>query len=364
MELFGRNWDREELRQHVGSMQQLAGIEPARLVNGAARDVEVLNVRTGSGLNYQVVPGRGLDIGLCEYQGFPLAWLSPTGTVHASFFDAVGRGWLRGFAGGLLTTCGLTYVGGPTVDNGEELGLHGRASYTPAQNVQWDAFWQGDRYFLEVRGQVRETGVFGPNVLLERRICSELGSRDVFVFDTVTNEGYQAVPHMFLYHLNIGFPIVSGNSFLRADYSSVVPRDEVSQAGLSDFPALIEPVAEDMDQVFYLDTIPDADGMITVKIFNPTLRDGQGLGIAVSYLKTELPELTIWRSLSRGRYLIGIEPGNCRVDGRDIERARGTLVTLQPGEQASYAICLRVISAEDDADPDVLPALVKRSLVG
>ena len=142
VEIFGRQWEQEELRKYVGSMEQLAGIEYARLCGGPKEDVAVMLVRSGSGLSYQVVPGRGLDIGLAEYQGFPLAWRSPSGYVHASFFDPLGRGWLRGFAGGLLTTCGLTYAGGPTVDGREELGLHGRASYTPADSVQWDTYWK------------------------------------------------------------------------------------------------------------------------------------------------------------------------------------------------------------------------------
>ena len=363
LELFGRQWKKDELCEHVGSMEQLAGIDYSRLWGGTEDGVAVMLVRTGSGLNYQVLPGRGMDIGLCEYQGVPLAWRSPTGYVHASFFESSGRGWLRGFAGGLLTTCGFTYAGGPTVDGTEQLGLHGRASYTPAQKVQWDTFWKGDRYFLEIRGQVRETGVFGPNLVLQRRICSELGSRTIYVFDTITNEGYQDSPHMFLYHLNIGFPILSGESHLITDYSSVIPRDEESRRGLSDFPKLIDPTVEDMDQVFYLDTIPDADGMVTVKVSNGQLRNGQGLGIEISYLKSQLPELTIWRSLTRGRYVLGIEPGNCRVDGRDKERERGTLVTLKPGEQVSYSLCLRVTLGDDDLDRNVFPTLVNRDWV-
>ena len=43
-----------------------------------------------------------------------------------------GLEWLYSFAGGLLTTCGLTHVGGPEEDEFGRRGLHGRISNLPA----------------------------------------------------------------------------------------------------------------------------------------------------------------------------------------------------------------------------------------
>ena len=40
--------------------------------------------------------------------------------------------WLRGWAGGLLTTCGPEYMGGPRIENGVKTSLHGRYSNSPA----------------------------------------------------------------------------------------------------------------------------------------------------------------------------------------------------------------------------------------
>jgi hypothetical protein len=62
----------------------------------------------------------------------PLAWVSPTGVVAPHFRELQGEGWLRSFGGGLLVTCGLQNVGEPSERGGEELGLHGRISNTPA----------------------------------------------------------------------------------------------------------------------------------------------------------------------------------------------------------------------------------------
>ena len=59
--------------------------------------------------------------------------------------------------GGLLMTCGFTQAGGPGTDNGEELGLHGRAHHLAARHVSATADWDGDDYVMRVRGVVEET---------------------------------------------------------------------------------------------------------------------------------------------------------------------------------------------------------------
>jgi len=332
-------------------MDQLAAITCSRLEDGPEHGVQVLTMRTGSGLSWEVLAGRGFDIGFAEYQGVPLAWQSGTGDVHSAYFEPAGRGWLRGFSGGLLTTCGLTYAGGPTVDGSEPLGLHGRASYIPASHVRWDSFWEGDRYVLRAEAQVRETSVFGPNLLLKRSIQSELGSKEIHIHDTVVNEGFCESPHMMLYHLNLGFPIISGASQLLLDYSRVDARDAESESWVGHLPELTDPVSDEMDLVFYPEVVAGEDGMVTITAFNPTLLGGNGLGVVISYPKAQLPSLTLWKSLSRGRYVLGVEPGNCRVDGRDKERARGTLVVLKPMETAEYSLTFRILDGREDRVP-------------
>ncbi|MHC2995629.1 MAG: DUF4432 family protein [Candidatus Atribacteria bacterium] len=64
-----------------------------------------------------------------------MAFRSVVGESLPSFFEARGTGWLRNFGGGLLVTCGLTYLGSPGNDKGEGLGLHGRISNLPAEEI-------------------------------------------------------------------------------------------------------------------------------------------------------------------------------------------------------------------------------------
>jgi hypothetical protein len=79
MRLFGREWRREEIERYVGDMAQLGGVTRYKLVEGAAAGVEVIEFRTGSGLRFEVLPGRGMGIGQADYRGIPLAWRSSTG---------------------------------------------------------------------------------------------------------------------------------------------------------------------------------------------------------------------------------------------------------------------------------------------
>ncbi|NOZ71793.1 MAG: DUF4432 family protein, partial [Chloroflexi bacterium] len=129
------NLSRQELLKHVGHMDQVAGIKQLEAAEGLARGSRILQVWTGSGLTFDVLADRGLDISTCRYKGIPLAWASPVGEVHPAYYEPEGLGWLRSFAGGMLVTCGLDQWGPPNHDQGQEFGLHGRVSNIPARYV-------------------------------------------------------------------------------------------------------------------------------------------------------------------------------------------------------------------------------------
>ncbi len=48
-----------------------------------------------------------------------------------------------------------------------------------------------------------------------------------------------------------------------------------------------------------------------------------------------------------GIYTLGVEPGNCRSEGRVAARERGALVELVPGEEVNYQVELSVL-VEDE----------------
>jgi len=291
-----------------------------------------------------------MDIGWAEYRGVPLAWQSAAGPIAAAFFEPEGLGWLRGFHGGLMVTCGLTYAGAPCTDEGQELGLHGRISYIPARNVYCDAEWQGDEYVMWAQGEMRKAVIFGENIVLRRRIWARLGESRLFIDDIVTNEGYHTTPHMILYHINVGFPVVDVAAELVTSPAEVRPRDAVAEQGLERCNRFEAPTPEYAEQVFYHDLIPDAEGIVWAALANPDFNRGQGIGVYVKVRKAELPYFIEWKQMGEGDYVVGIEPANCLVEGRDVDRAAGRLQFLQPGENREYHLEIGVLGSTADIE--------------
>jgi hypothetical protein len=239
--LYGRKYTREQLLARTGDLSQIGGVRRVRFADGPAKGVEAAEFRTGSGLAFTALIDRGLDISTAEWCGRSLAWRSSTGEVHPHAYDDKGLGWLRSFYGGLLVTCGLTTCGNPGEDAGEELGLHGRASNLQAFDVAHGGYWDGDDYVMFLEGSVRESRIFGENLLLRRRISAVLGEDRFFVDDVVTNEGSRPWPHMMLYHINPGFPVVDAAAELLAPSRDVQPRNELSARELDRHHHFIRP---------------------------------------------------------------------------------------------------------------------------
>jgi hypothetical protein len=47
-------------------------------------------------------------------------------------------------------------------------------------------------------------------------------------------------------------------------------------------------------------------------------------------------------------FVLGLEPANCRVDGRASERQAGRLKLLAPGEREEFALDLRVLDGVEE----------------
>ena len=302
---------------------------------------------SGNGLRFQVNADRTLDLSYCEFEGLPLAWRSPAGDVHPAYYEPAGLGWLRSFAGGLLTTCGLDQFGSPSEDGETALGLHGRISNTPADQVNHRAYWDGEAYQLEINGEIRQAALFGENLVLRRQIRTSLGSNCIRIDDVVTNEGFETSPHMLLYHFNLGFPLVSEHSHLYLTSDETLPRDEAARPGLAEWARFQIPTPGYREQVFIHRPVPDSTGTATIELRNPKV----GIGLRWQYAADTLPYLMEWKMMGKGAYVVGIEPANCKgLGGRAATRAKGWLPVLEPGESRAYHLELEVVRIAGDEE--------------
>lgn len=330
--LYGREWRADELRRYTGTIGQLAGITAGERTDGTARGVRTLDVQTGSGLSFTVLPDRAMDIGEARLNGVPLAWQSAMGVAHPAYHEREGRGWERTFGGGLLATCGLDNAGAQHEDEGVVYPQHGRINHLPATHVRYDGIWQGEEYLLAIEGRVRQANLYGENLLLTRRIETRLGGDTLTVTDTVANEGYRPEPVLLLHHLNLGFPVVAPESeLLLPTGTRTTPTDSTWRHGAA--PGASAP------QVFVHELPTDAAGLAHLALVNRDFDWGQGrrgIGVAISYTRRSFPLLWQWRNLQPGEYVMGLEPSNVLTGGRRATREAGALRILAPGESETF----------------------------
>jgi len=334
MNLFG---NRHDIEKYTGSIRQAAGIKRYTLDEGTGRGVRAAEVWNGSGLSFSVLFDRGMDIGPASYKGMPFAFISPSGDfANPAFYSPDGIDWLRSFGGGLLTGCGLRNVGSPSLLNGETFGLHGRLSNIPAFNSSVREEWEGTRYILELSGAMRESMFFGENMLLKRKISTELGANYIQIEDSVENQSSSPDHLMLLYHINIGYPMLCGDSSLNAVEHQVSPRDTVAEKGIALWNKCQSPEKNYAEQCFYHDIPASGDGFSRISMLNPRV----GLELEVAYRKAELPFLTQWKQMGHGSYVMGLEPCPIYVSGVEKEFESRTLRTIQPGEIINF--CVRI----------------------
>ena len=342
MRMLGKDYSRGELSRLVGDFSQVAGVKPYQLTEGKARGARCVDFWTGSGFEFTVMPERGMDISQAFYQGKSLCWRSSTGDVHPHFFEPEGLGWLRSFSGGLLVTCGLTYAGFPSEDEGEKLGLHGRISHIPAEDIRINREWRGEDYILSVEGRIRESAVFGENMVLKRKIWTKMGESRLWIEDKVENQGYRETPLMIIYHFNIGFPVVAEGSRLISPTTEVTPVTEESAKGKEDYARFTAPIPNFKEKVYYHRMRADEDGLVRCALVNENI-EGEGFGVYLSYRIDQLPNFIQWKMMGETEYVVGMEPANCRVEGRPKERERKTLRMLKPGETQDFSLEVGVL---------------------
>ncbi len=356
MRIAGREYTRRDVERRIGNLRQLGGIRHCELSDGRARGVRALEVTTGSGLAFTVLPDRGMDIADFSYKGVNLVYHTASGIAHPSYHDPAGLEWLRVFFGGLVTTCGLTYFGHPGRDGEEDLGLHGRYSALPAVRVSDLSRWEGDDYLLEVTGTVEEAVLFGDKLRLTRSVSSSIGSRTLRVRDRVENFGSRSSPFLILYHVNAGFPLLDTASELVVASKSIEPYDERSAAGLAEASRFAAPAPEFAEQNFLYAMASDATGYTRTALINRSL--GGGLGLALRYSTKTLPYLSEWKMLGDVDYVAGIEPVNTKIANRGELRASDRLPTIAPGETREMDLEFSVL--EGGAEIDSFCAEVKR----
>lgn len=337
--VYGRDMGKRDIMKYIGDISQIAGAKEYEFTSGRARGVRAIGFRTGSGLDFTVLPGRGMDIAFASYKGQAISYISKTGIVSPAFYEAPNTGFLRNFFAGLLTTCGLSNFGIPCVDQGIEFGQHGRISNIEAEDVGISNEWHRDEFIMSARGKIREAKFFYEYLVLDRKISARLGDKSIMINDVVDNPAFEPQPIMMLYHFNFGYPLLSEDSVVVKSSGTVTGLNEESEKAKVSCCDIHVPVNGYQEQVFVHDMKPDHEGFVYAAIINNVL----DLGAYIKFRKDQLPGMLQWKMLGETEYVVGLEPILGMPCGRDKAREAGLLDFIEPGGTRSFDIEIGIL---------------------
>lgn len=346
-----------------GNIHQIGGIRTGTLdfagTAAGQAGVRVALIDTGAGFRFTVALDRGGDIVDASYNEHGLAYLSPNGLRPPNHAYHSGAEWLSGWAGGLVTTCGPEYIGGPRVEDGAQTSLHGRYSSSPAAiEVLRNPDPRRGNLDMELGLIVRDSRVFGPIFEIRRTLRCTLGQPEVTIEDEVTNLGDTPSAHHWLYHCNFGYPLLDeGARFIYRgatqywvvppppgqDIIQPLPVRELNQ--LKVVPAAVPAHAGGGERGLIVSVEPEADGNCRVGLISERLN----LGVELSYPAEALPRMAHWQHYGpRGSYATALEPfyGSLMGSARDRHPLVGS--KLEPGESRRYQLKLRVLRRPAD----------------
>ncbi len=314
---------------YIGNPSQLVTVRRVTVASGRAKGTEIIEVRTAGGLELDILPDAGLDIGQCRYRGINMSWMSRNGYDSPAVISPYETEFVNTFPGGLLYTYGLRSAGPANRDKGEWHPLHGR--YHSLQADQVCAELADD--MVLVRGTIRETALFGHCLEVKREIRVPAFGASVTVQDIVTNLTPRDEEIMQIYHCNFGYPLLSEKAKLvLPEERETIPRTEFAKTGLGRECDFDEPIDNEEERVFFQRMAQD----FWARVENEAI----GTLMTISWSGDTLPILSQWRSMASGDYVLGLEPTNCYISGRHDERENGTLPVLKAFDSVTNTVTI------------------------
>ena len=305
--------------------QQMYTLRRFSLTEGKASGVNIIEICTAGGLQVDLLPDAGLDIGQVRFRGTNVTFISKNGYDSPAAIAPYETEFLNTFPGGMLYTCGLRSTGGAHRDGDEWHPLHGRYHSLMAEQVCTEVI---DNTIL-IRGTVRETALFGHNLVLKRTIRIPIFGAEITVSDELTNLAHKDEEYALLYHCNFGYPLVSEEARLELpENRKTTPRTPFAATGLGRETTFDPPQPLQEERVFFHEDMPHTAALVN---------DAEHIRMTMHW-SDSLPILAHWRSMASGDYVCGLEPTNCYIMGRKAERENGSLPVLKPFETVTTEV--------------------------
>lgn len=292
---------KQEILSYVGDIAQAAYIIPYQYLFGPESGSKSCEINNGK-ICMTVLLDKGMDIYNLSHQSDNISFLTKNGNHSPYLCHTDAFRFENCFNAGFLYTCGPDNTGGAR----NHTVTHGTQNSTPASNISFYTGWEGDDYILRLSGTIKNTALFKQNLEVIRTIATKYGSDEFEISDTLINRGFHSEEYVYLYHFNIGYPMLQQGAFLDGDFLKTEPRDEEAAKGV-DVYNLMEAPAPDYDEQVFFHTMKKGDVGIELKnkILNKKLR--------ISFNSEKLPYALEWKSMRSGDYALGIEPATSTI---------------------------------------------------
>ena len=291
----------------ISNFQQVASIRRYTLTEGREKGLDVLDCDNGK-IRFLLNVSKACDIMQLYHEGQNISFISKNG------FTKRETPFLRRFEGGMLYTCGLDSVGGR---DGFE--LHGTLHNIPAEIIRAECNENG----ITVEAIIRDTALFGKNLVLKRKIFTAIGGDSVTLEDTLVNEGYKTEEYCLLYHINVGYPMLDDGAKIIADVENYTPRTAWAKQNEATMYEMNASTPNQEETCYFLNLKKPEITLVNGKI---------GKEFTVSYSGDTLPCFVEWKSMASGDYALGLEPCTTELDDRFAYK------TIEVGEEIKFFV--------------------------
>ena len=275
----------------ISNLSEIAYLRRYTLASGKETGVEVIECDNGK-IRFTLNVSCALDVMQLWHCGTNVSFISKNGfsVKHTDFPSR--------FEGGMLYTCGLDNIGGRV---GYE--THGTFHEKYSTVTRTECSEDG----ICVEGYIRDTELFGKNLLVKRRIYTEIGSESVTLEDTIVNEGARVENYCVLYHVNVGYPMIDDGARIEADVKFCEPRTEYADNCLATAFVTEAPLPCREETCYYLTLAEKRVSVVNEKL---------GKKFTLSYSGDDLTNFIEWKSMAIGDYALGLEPCTSLLDDK------------------------------------------------
>ena len=296
--------------EKISNLEQVASVRSYTLKGGRGDGLNIIDCDNGK-IRFLLNESKALDMMQLYHEGQNVSFLSKNAFMldNLSFYNR--------FEGGMIYTCGLDNIG-----RNEGFELHGTLHNKKAEVIRAECCEEG----ITVEAIIRNTALFGKNLVFKRKIFCALGSSEVLVSDAIINEGYTEQNYCLLYHINVGYPMLDEGAEIVGNIKSVATSSEWAKQNQSTMYKIEKPTPHNVETCYYLTLENPKISLVNQKIKKK---------FTIEYSKNTLPYFLEWKSMVSGDYALGLEP--CTTEIRDFKHS-----VIKPSEKVEFFVKLSV----------------------